>query len=106
MNFHHLLSSLILSASLFALISAENDDDEYSDSGTRWDPTHRDFSPRCLRLAEFAGPRGCDVFLVCCSEDQVLNKLNGDKCQVADIHNGCTPKEDVRFYSILKNYYH
>uniref|UniRef100_A0A915ETC4 Uncharacterized protein n=1 Tax=Ditylenchus dipsaci TaxID=166011 RepID=A0A915ETC4_9BILA len=56
-----------------------------------YDPQARDFTTRCLKLAQYSGPKACEVFMVCCSEDNVLNKLNGDRCQRPDSTNGCTP---------------
>jgi len=56
-----------------------------------YDPSSRDFTSRCLRMAQYSGPKACEVFLNCCSEDLVLNKLNGDRCQKSDSTNGCTP---------------
>jgi hypothetical protein len=43
-----------------------------------------------MRLAQFSGEKACDVFNICCSQDNVLNKLNGDKCQISDPTNGCS----------------
>ncbi|KAI6212976.1 hypothetical protein M3Y94_00094100 [Aphelenchoides besseyi] len=93
---------------LFLLIAtidaAPRSDDEYNenayeDEPTRrqaqsydpnaYNPSARDFTARCMRMAQFSGSHSCDAFNLCCSEDNVLNKLNGDKCQIADPTNGC-----------------
>ncbi|KAI1705482.1 hypothetical protein DdX_13620 [Ditylenchus destructor] len=58
---------------------------------TVYDPASRDFTARCLRLAQYSGPKACEIFNACCSEENVLNKLNGDRCQRGDPANGCTP---------------
>lgn len=54
----------------------------------QWDPTSRDFTAVCIRMGEL-GKDFCESFNLCCSEEHKLNKLNGDKCQVADRNNGC-----------------
>ncbi|KAH7717666.1 hypothetical protein AAVH_14947 [Aphelenchoides avenae] len=56
----------------------------------RYDPRSRDFTERCTRLAEFSAEKACDVFNACCSQDNLVNKTIGDRCQVADPTNGCT----------------
>ncbi|KAI6222858.1 hypothetical protein M3Y99_01490300 [Aphelenchoides fujianensis] len=99
---------LLVSFAFVLLISASHaaprSDDEYNENAyddeparrqaysfdpNVYNPSARDFTERCMRMAQYSGPRSCDVFNLCCSEDNVLNKLNGDKCQVADPTNGC-----------------
>ena len=74
---------------------AQNSDDEYNDDV--YDPTSRDFTERCNDLAQYAGPKACEVFNKCCSEDFSLNKLNGDRCQNADPKNHCSLGSEVSF---------
>uniref|UniRef100_A0A1I7RT46 DB domain-containing protein n=1 Tax=Bursaphelenchus xylophilus TaxID=6326 RepID=A0A1I7RT46_BURXY len=78
---------------------AEEDYDENADDDKpprlAYDPaiyssTARDFTGRCMKLAQYSGEKACDVFELCCSTDNVLSKLNGDKCQFADPTNGCS----------------
>lgn len=91
--------------SFLALTALAQDDGEYNDDFVEqqqvaqrrqfqrsggYDPHSRDFTERCMRLAQFSAEKACDVFNVCCSEDMVLNKLNGDRCQDPDPTNGCT----------------
>lgn len=54
----------------------------------QWDPTSRDFTDACIKMGNL-GKDFCESFNLCCSEEHKLNKLNGDKCQVADRNNVC-----------------
>uniref|UniRef100_A0A914ZIU8 Uncharacterized protein n=1 Tax=Parascaris univalens TaxID=6257 RepID=A0A914ZIU8_PARUN len=61
-----------------------------------YDPTARDYTELCTEFAEIAQDKYCQLFDMCC-ERNANNKLNGDKCQVADSSNGCllTPEGGV-----------
>lgn len=48
---------------------------QYSFDPNTYNPTARDFTQRCMRMAQFAGDRACDAFNVCCSEDNVLRSV-------------------------------
>uniref|UniRef100_A0A914W378 Uncharacterized protein n=1 Tax=Plectus sambesii TaxID=2011161 RepID=A0A914W378_9BILA len=54
----------------------------------QWDPTSRDFTAVCMKMANM-GKDYCESFNFCCSEDNKLNKLNGDRCQTPDPINVC-----------------
>lgn len=99
------LLSILIVLSLAVTTLLAQDDGEYNDDFVEqqqiaqrrqfqrsggYDPHSRDFTERCMRLAQFAGEKACDAFNACCSEDVVLNRLNGDRCQDPDPTNGCT----------------
>ncbi|VDN21233.1 unnamed protein product [Gongylonema pulchrum] len=65
-----------------------------------YDPTTRDYAETCNEMAEFAGENFCRVFNICC-RDRANNRLNGDRCQLADPTNGCqlTPEVSVNHLS-------
>ncbi|CAD5223934.1 unnamed protein product [Bursaphelenchus okinawaensis] len=65
-------------------------DDERSPQQKALGSTARNFTRRCWELSKYSGEKSCDVFNICCSTDNVLNRLNGDKCQTADPTNGCS----------------
>jgi hypothetical protein len=104
MNSQRLFVLTIISITFvtFTLAQNNNHDDDYNDDV--YDPTSRDFTAKCNEIAEYAGPNACKAFMRCCSEDFTLNRLNGDRCQVADTHNACTLKLDSSGiqYSVCK----
>ncbi|CAJ0581906.1 unnamed protein product, partial [Mesorhabditis spiculigera] len=53
---------------------------EKRQSEDAWDPTTRDWSEKCHRLARYSKEQYCMVFEECCQND----RDNGDKCQLLD----------------------
>uniref|UniRef100_A0A914Y0M1 Chitin-binding type-2 domain-containing protein n=1 Tax=Panagrolaimus superbus TaxID=310955 RepID=A0A914Y0M1_9BILA len=98
MNSQLIFLTFIISIT-FTLAQNNLPDDDYNDDP--YNPTSRDFTARCNDIAEYAGPNACKAFMKCCSEDFSLNRLNGDRCQVADSNNACTLKADVSVYSLV-----
>ncbi|KAI6190692.1 hypothetical protein M3Y97_00146200 [Aphelenchoides bicaudatus] len=96
---HHIFVFVVLAVSCLADSDAEYYDNDEKDATARrqaysldpgaYNPNARDFTERCMRLAQYSGEKACETFNICCSEDNVLNKLNGDKCQISDPTNGC-----------------
>uniref|UniRef100_A0AC34QU98 Uncharacterized protein n=1 Tax=Panagrolaimus sp. JU765 TaxID=591449 RepID=A0AC34QU98_9BILA len=72
-----IIFTILISITIINCYPQNSNDDEYVDE--IYDPTSRDFTDRCNNMAQFAGPKACDTFNLCCSEDFVLNKLN-DRC--------------------------
>jgi len=59
-----------------------------------FDPRSRDFTAACRKTAEIAPAAFCKLFDNCCSPDNKLDPLNGDRCQQPDPANGCRMDND------------